>query len=204
MFAPAPSVAADLLLLPSALLDALSDPVLVIGPDARLERLNRAALRRLALEPGTALADLRPVLGDPLHARLHAALVGEPSHAAAPGDASTLVALGQGRWALVLPAVVGSGVRELATDPVDEVMALRDQLERLAHEHLHWFESVPVGLVMFDATGLVLQSNARLAQLVGEVPVDLGEAGRPACRDDGCVRGSAAAACARACVAISG
>lgn len=72
MFAPAPSAAADLLLLPSALLDALSDPVLVIGPDARLERLNRAALRRLALEPGTALADLRPVLGDRLHARLHA------------------------------------------------------------------------------------------------------------------------------------
>lgn len=104
MFAPAPSAAADLLLLPSALLDALSDPVLVIGPDARLERLNRAALRRLALEPGTALADLRPVLGDRLHARLHAALVGEQPLPPAPGDAGALVALGQGRWALVLPA----------------------------------------------------------------------------------------------------
>ena len=64
MFAPAPSAAADLLLLPSALLDALSDPVLVIGPDARLERLNRAALRRLALEPGTALAELMKLLSE--------------------------------------------------------------------------------------------------------------------------------------------
>ena len=56
MFAPAPSAAADLLLLPSALLDALSDPVLVIGPDARLERLNRAALRRL-VAGGTQLRE---------------------------------------------------------------------------------------------------------------------------------------------------
>ena len=177
MFAPAPSAAADLLLLPSALLDALSDPVLVIGPDARLERLNRAALRRLALEPGTALADLRPVLGDRLHARLHAALVGEQPLPPAPGDAGALVALGQGRWALVLPAAQGPAGPDLASLPADEATALREQLERLSHEHLHWFESVPVGLVLFDATGLVLQSNVRLAQLVGEVPVDLGEAG---------------------------
>lgn len=177
MFAPAPSAAADLLLLPSALLDALSDPVLVIGPDARLERLNRAALRRLALEPGTALADLRLVLGDRLHARLHAALVGEQPLPPAPGDAGALVALGQGRWALVLPAAPGPAGPDLASLPPDETTALREQLERLSHEHLHWFESVPVGLVLFDATGLVLQSNVRLAQLVGEVPVDLGEAG---------------------------
>ena len=177
MFAPAPSAAADLLLLPSALLDALSDPVLVIGPDARLERLNRAALRRLALEPGTALADLRPVLGDRLHARLHAALVGEQPLPPAPGDAGALLALGQGRWALVLPAAPGPAGPDLASLPADEATALREQLERLSHEHLHWFESVPVGLVLFDATGLVLQSNVRLAQLVGEVPVDLGEAG---------------------------
>ena len=155
MFAPAPSAAADLLLLPSALLDALSDPVLVIGPDARLERLNRAALRRLALEPGTALADLRLELGDRLHARLHAALVGEQPLPPAPGDAGALVALGQGRWALVLPAAQGPAGPDLASLPPDETTALREQLERLSHEHLHWFESVPVGLVLFDATGLV-------------------------------------------------
>nr|MBP8174917.1 hypothetical protein [Sphaerotilus sp.] len=149
MFAPAPSAAADLLLLPSALLDALSDPVLVIGPDARLERLNRAALRRLALEPGTALADLRLVLGYRLHARLHAALVGEQPLPPAPGDAGALVALGQGRWALVLPAAPGPAGPDLASLPADEATALREQLERLSHEHLHWFESVPVGLVLF-------------------------------------------------------
>ncbi|MFM2342619.1 MAG: hypothetical protein RLZZ592_2272 [Pseudomonadota bacterium] len=171
------AVAVDAVL-PSALLDALSDPVLVLGPEGRLERLNRAALRRLSLEPGIGLADLRGVLGEEQHARLHAALVGERIESGAAPDGSTLVALAQGRWALVLPlgslpdAGESGGLAASQTE-----LALRGQLERLSHEQLQWLESVPVGMLVFDATGLVLQSNARLEQFVGEVPVDLHEAG---------------------------
>lgn len=88
MFAPAPSAAADLLLLPSEPLEPRIRPDHQDRVGQRIERLNRAALRRLALEPGTALADLRLVLGDRLHARLHAALVGEQPLPPAPGDAA--------------------------------------------------------------------------------------------------------------------
>ncbi|MFO1275015.1 MAG: PAS domain-containing protein [Sphaerotilus natans] len=180
---PVPAAAA---VLSPALLEALSDPVLVLAPDGRLERLNRAALRRLALEPGTALADLRPALGERLHARLCAALLGEAD--VLPGalsgeaaDAATLAPLEAGRWALVMPLSAlpeTAGGAQAALPPVARTeLALREQVERLTQERRQWFDSVPIGLVIFDAAGLVLQSNPRFAQLAGEVPVDLGEAG---------------------------
>ncbi|MGA0611614.1 PAS domain-containing sensor histidine kinase [Caldimonas sp. KR1-144] len=54
--------------------------------------------------------------------------------------------------------------------------ALRDEVDRSARELDQWFDLSPVGLLAFDASGLVLRSNPALEALLGRAPQWLGDA----------------------------
>jgi PAS domain S-box-containing protein len=58
----------------------------------------------------------------------------------------------------------------------------REQAERSSRELDQWFDLSPLGLALFDASGLVLRSNQAFADLVGAPLVEL-RAARPAVRD---------------------
>lgn len=60
--------------------------------------------------------------------------------------------------------------------------ALRDEVDRSARELDQWFDLSPVGLLAFDASGLVLRSNPALEALLGRAPQWLGDA-PPALRE---------------------
>ncbi len=58
----------------------------------------------------------------------------------------------------------------------------REQAERSSRELDHWFDLSPLGLALFDASGLVLRSNEAFAELVGAPLVELRGA-RPVVRE---------------------
>jgi len=60
--------------------------------------------------------------------------------------------------------------------------ALRDEVDRSARELDQWFDLSPIGLLAFDASGLVLRSNPALEALLGRAPQWLGDA-PPALRE---------------------
>ena len=51
----------------------------------------------------------------------------------------------------------------------------RSQAEQSAHELDHWFDLSPIGMLVYDGTGLVVRSNAAFEALVGRSPVLLGD-----------------------------
>jgi PAS domain S-box-containing protein len=52
----------------------------------------------------------------------------------------------------------------------------RAQADRSVHELEHWFDLSPVGMVVYDLSGLIVRSNAAFEALVGAVPLVLREA----------------------------
>jgi PAS domain S-box-containing protein len=52
----------------------------------------------------------------------------------------------------------------------------RAQADRSVHELEHWFDLSPVGMVVYDLSGLVVRSNAAFEALAGIVPLTLREA----------------------------
>jgi PAS domain S-box-containing protein len=52
----------------------------------------------------------------------------------------------------------------------------RAQADRSVHELEHWFDLSPVGMVVYDLSGLVVRSNAAFEALAGSVPLTLREA----------------------------
>jgi PAS domain S-box-containing protein len=52
----------------------------------------------------------------------------------------------------------------------------RAQVDRSVHELEHWFDLSPVGMVVYDLSGLVVRSNAAFEALAGSVPLTLREA----------------------------
>jgi PAS domain S-box-containing protein len=55
----------------------------------------------------------------------------------------------------------------------------REQADRSVRELDEWFELSPVGMVVYDDSGLVLRSNRVFEALVGSAPVLVGEAAEP-------------------------
>jgi PAS domain S-box-containing protein len=54
--------------------------------------------------------------------------------------------------------------------------AARERADRSARELDDWFDLSPVGMVLFDASGLLVRTNVAFERLVGSAPVQLSEA----------------------------
>jgi PAS domain S-box-containing protein len=90
-------------------------------------------------------------------------------------------ATGRQRWVrLAVHAVLGDRGKRVVLAVLQDCTAeklARDAVERSAHELDQWFDLSPVGMVLFDAAGLLVRSNAAFEALVGHVPVALDDAG---------------------------
>ncbi|MEK8048626.1 PAS domain S-box protein [Ideonella sp. DXS22W] len=89
-------------------------------------------------------------------------------------------ALGRLRWFRHAPLWVSADdgrplLLSLMHDVTPEHLA-RQQAEHSGHELEHWFDLSPIGMLVYDADGLVVRSNAAFEALVGHAPVLLGEA----------------------------
>ena len=52
----------------------------------------------------------------------------------------------------------------------------RERADRSVRELDDWFDLSPVGMVLFDASGLLVRTNPAFDALVGDVPVSLADA----------------------------
>ena len=76
----------------------------------------------------------------------------------------------------VLRAADGSTlIFSLLQDSTAEHVA-RERADRSARELDNWFDLSPLGMVLFDARGLLVRTNAAFEALAGEVPVQLSDA----------------------------
>ena len=86
---------------------------------------------------------------------------------------------GSPRWARCTPRWVSADdgaplLLALMHDTTAEHLA-RQQAEQAVQEIEHWFALSPVGMLVYDCTGLVLRSNPAFEALVGRNPVLLGD-----------------------------
>ena len=102
-----------------------------------------------------------------------------PGSAAALGERRLLHDGGGERWfrSMLYPVHLEgrSLTLELLQDSTGEHVA-RAQAERSLHELGQWFDLSPVGMLVFDAAGLILRSNPAFEGLVERVPVQLQDA----------------------------
>ena len=88
--------------------------------------------------------------------------------------------LGRDRWYRSAPRWItaddGSRLMLSILFDVTAEYERRAQVDRSLHELDHWFDLSPVGMLVYDETGLVLRSNAVFESLVGRTPVMLSEA----------------------------
>ncbi|WP_395698989.1 PAS domain S-box protein [Aquabacterium sp.] len=58
----------------------------------------------------------------------------------------------------------------------------REQADRSVYELEHWFDLSPIGMLVYDPTGLIVRSNAAFESLVGAAPVMLRDAPAELCQ----------------------
>lgn len=87
---------------------------------------------------------------------------------------------GQWRWFRQFPRWVsaddGRPLLLVVMQDVTSEHQARSQAEQSGHELEHWFDLSPIGMLVYDAAGLVVRSNAAFEALVGQSPVLLHEA----------------------------
>nr|WP_316640362.1 PAS domain S-box protein [uncultured Roseateles sp.] len=187
------------------ILGVLSDPVLLLDRRLHISELNPAARQLLGVTPGSAEA-LRSTNGSALLVWLTKASTAlntkrlpppAPQLALPDGRVGTLTLvrlqaghLDDARWMLqvrVGDAASGSALTPLAPLAVAEPAAdwraelsaehaAREHAERWLHELEQWLDLSPMGMALFDETGLLLRSNANFAALSLELPATLHEA----------------------------
>lgn len=100
-----------------------------------------------------------------------------------PVERRLIDAAGHERWfRLARCALTGSNGRTLWLSVVHDITAervAREQADRSVREIDQWFDLNPVGMVLFDDTGLLLRSNLAFEALVGQAPVLLPESPAP-------------------------
>lgn len=115
-----------------------------------------------------------------LEAREHLQGMLESREVPALTERRLLDAAGRERWfrAARRSAVQADGQRLRLTVMLDTTAehVAREHADRSLRELDQWFDLSPVGMVVFDAAGLVLRTNAVFETLVGRVPVLLTEA----------------------------
>ncbi len=120
------------------------------------------------------------------------------------GEVKTLVerrivdAHGRERWFRAARHVLRNAEGEklifsLLQDSTAEHVA-RERADRSARELDNWFDLSPLGMVLFDARGLLVRTNAAFEALAGQVPVQLSEASESLRQLLGWVDGEALAA----------
>ncbi len=127
------------------------DPVLLMPQADRAEVLARRQ----------ASADDEASLGAPLERRL-------------------VDAQGHERWFRAAGRWIGDEERRLYLSVLQDCTAehaAREQADRSERDLEHWFEMSPLGMVMFDGSGLLVRTNPAFESLVEALPVALPEAG---------------------------
>ncbi|WP_088286117.1 PAS domain S-box protein [Ideonella sp. A 288] len=113
-------------------------------------------------------------------ARLERPSLGRPGQTLPLVERRLSDAQGQLRWFRVLPREVsaddGSPLLLSVLVDITHEREARVRIDRSVHELEHWFDLSPVGMLVYDQTGLVLRSNAAFGALVGRTPVMLHEA----------------------------
>jgi PAS domain S-box-containing protein len=101
----------------------------------------------------------------------------------APVERRLIDAAGHERWfRLARCALTGTNGRTLWLSVVHDITAervAREQADRSVRELDQWFDLNPVGMVLFDDTGLILRSNLAFESLAGQAPVALPESPPP-------------------------
>ncbi len=92
---------------------------------------------------------------------------------------------GQSRWFRFAPRWVSADDGEplllaILHDVTLEHVA-REQADRSVHELEHWFDLSPIGMLVYDLSGLIVRSNAAFESLVGRAPVLLRDAPADLC-----------------------
>ena len=172
-------------------------PLLVQDIDFKVVAANRACYEALGSRPEQVLGqDLAQALALALTAdeqddltrareRWRAALAGghqpeRPAELRVPGGP------GAERWFRYAPRWVSADdgaplLLALLQDVTAEHQA-RGQAEHSGHELDGWFDLSPIGMLVYDASGLVLRSNAAFEALVGRSPVLLGDMPADVCQ----------------------
>jgi hypothetical protein len=155
------------MVLPVEFLDTLVEPVLVFEPTGRLRHANRAAMRRMPVEPGMALADLGAAMGVPLQAWVQQTLRLDGGEAAPRGTlvgpGPVLVPGGDGTWLLSLPAGTALRSDAVAGREVREIVRLAPFPTTLQDEHFR--------LVDVNEAYVALTGHTR-DELLGRDPLD--------------------------------
>jgi len=187
------------------ILGVLSDPVLLLDRRLQICELNPAARQLLGVEPGGTEA-LRCSNGSALLVWLTKASTAlntkrlpppAPQLALPDGRLGTLtlvrlqaghlddarwmlqVRIGEAAGTLPAPSVTATTGTTAAAEPAADWQAehaAREHAERWLHELEQWLDLSPMGMALFDETGLLLRSNANFAALSLELPATLHEA----------------------------
>ena len=158
--------------------DLLSDAVVVLDAQARVVMVNTAALRLLPCEAGVHLDPLQAALGTQATEWLKRAATGStgatppPPVRLADGRAASITwcRLDAQHSALRLGVAAASPIAAVAEHVV------RERADLSPRELDDWFDLSPIGMVLFDASGLLLHTNPAFDTLAGAVPVALAEA----------------------------
>jgi hypothetical protein len=168
-------------------------PLMVQDELHRLVAANKALLQALGL-PAAQVLGRDPIEFMPTEdrpgAEMARALAARSGEAVPPASADQTWrlrdALGRDRWFETAPrGVTADDGRPLTMSILIDVTAerlARAQIDRSVQELESWFDLSPVGMLVYDETGLVLRSNANFEALVGLTPVSLRDAAPDLCR----------------------
>ncbi|MEY4753107.1 MAG: hypothetical protein RJA44_782 [Pseudomonadota bacterium] len=151
--------------LPEAVLDALSDPVLLFDAAGVLQRCNQAAWRRWRCMPGLSLGELELMLDAATLQQLRAALADPQAEPVQPmragGGRGRLWRCAPQRWALLLPAEPSGS----ATPGGVQGTRMTDAALRECHGLL-W--SLPFPATLQNESFRLVDVNAAFAGLLGQ------------------------------------
>lgn len=160
-------------------------PALLQDQSFRLVAVNDAFVQ-FSGRPRESLVGLDPVLLVPeedrhviLEQRAQDGHDPAMQHAGALYEQRLLDATGRERWFRAARRVLGEGGRPLFLAVLQDCTAehaAREQADRSERDLEQWFDMSPLGMVLFDGSGLLVRTNPAFEQLVGAPPITLPEA----------------------------
>ncbi len=160
--------------LPTAILDAVPGPFVVLGADDRVRAVNSAALEVLGYGPEELVGKpFAETLLPPAHHSAHRARLAAPPSATGKGEETTVpVVRPDGTTAVVetslrpvpgtRPPLFGLSIAVAREDEPDEAARSADRRQRTLHAIL---DAIPASVVAMDRTGRVLFQNRASVQV---------------------------------------